>query len=260
MLVLDIGGGSTEFVVGSGDVVAFHVSTHAGSVRQTERNLHSDPPTDEELARCADEIQAEIERAVPAEVRRSVADGVAVAGTSTSFAAIDQALEPYDRERVDGYRLTRAGCERILERLAALPLEARAEVAGLHPQRAPTIVAGGVILVRRCGPSGWNRSRFPSTTSSTGQPWRPLPARKSLQGMGQRATRTRTLGENIAPGRPKLHFPVFPYVDNARRYRSPCSDPHIGSGVIAGRTGASRRSNRVGALSGTYPCPSKGAS
>ena len=147
LLVLDIGGGSTEFVVGSGEVVAFHVSTQAGSVRQTERNLHSDPPTDEELARCVREIEAEIDRAVPAAVRRSVADGVAVAGTPTSFAAIDQALEPYDRERVDGYRLTRAGCERILERLAALPLEARAEVAGLHPQRAPTIVAGGVILV-----------------------------------------------------------------------------------------------------------------
>jgi exopolyphosphatase / guanosine-5'-triphosphate,3'-diphosphate pyrophosphatase len=147
VLVLDIGGGSTEFVVGSGDVVAFHVSTHAGSVRHTERTLHSDPPTDVELARCAGEIQAEIERAVPAEVRRTVADGVAVAGTPTSFAAIDQALEPYDRDRVDGYRLTRAGCERILERLAALPLRARAEVAGLHPQRAPTILAGGVILI-----------------------------------------------------------------------------------------------------------------
>jgi exopolyphosphatase/guanosine-5'-triphosphate,3'-diphosphate pyrophosphatase len=147
-LVLDIGGGSTEFVVGSGPNVVFHVSTDAGSVRHSERWLVSDPPTDVELVRCADEISAEIERAVPGEVRRSVADGVAVAGTPTSFAAIDQRLEPYDRDRVDGHRLTRAACERILAELAALPLEERRGVVGLHPDRAPTIVAGGVILLQ----------------------------------------------------------------------------------------------------------------
>jgi exopolyphosphatase/guanosine-5'-triphosphate,3'-diphosphate pyrophosphatase len=147
LLVLDIGGGSTEFVVGAGTNVLFHVSTQAGSVRHTERNLHSDPPTQVELTRCADEIRAEIERAVPAEVRRTVEDGVAVAGTPTSFAAIAQELEPYDPERVDGYRLSRAECERILERLARIALAERRELPGLHPDRAPTIVAGGIILL-----------------------------------------------------------------------------------------------------------------
>jgi exopolyphosphatase/guanosine-5'-triphosphate,3'-diphosphate pyrophosphatase len=146
-LVLDIGGGSTEFVVGSGPNVVFHVSTDAGSVRHTERFLLSDPPADVELARCADEISAEIARAVPGEVRRSVAEGVAVAGTPTAFAAIDQELDPYDSSRVDGYRLTRTTCERILARLAALRLEERRRVVGLHPDRAPTIVAGGIILI-----------------------------------------------------------------------------------------------------------------
>jgi exopolyphosphatase/guanosine-5'-triphosphate,3'-diphosphate pyrophosphatase len=147
LLVLDIGGGSTEFVVGTGATVAFHISTQAGSVRHTERNLQSDPPTEAELAGCAGVIRGEIERAVPAQERRSVADGVAVAGTPTSFAAIDQRLEPYDRERVDGYRLPRVACERILAQLAALPLEQRRQVTGLHPERAPTIIAGGVILI-----------------------------------------------------------------------------------------------------------------
>jgi exopolyphosphatase/guanosine-5'-triphosphate,3'-diphosphate pyrophosphatase len=146
LLVLDIGGGSTEFVVGRGRSVDFHVSTQAGSVRHTERELHSDPPTDDELRRCAEEVRSEIEQAVPEDVRRAVADGVAVAGTPTSFAAVDQQLEPYDRDRVDGYRLTRTACERILAELAALPLADRRRVAGLHPERAPTIVAGGIIL------------------------------------------------------------------------------------------------------------------
>jgi exopolyphosphatase / guanosine-5'-triphosphate,3'-diphosphate pyrophosphatase len=146
LLVVDIGGGSTEFVVGTQSSVEFHISTQAGSVRHTERNLRSDPPTETELRRCADEIRAEIERSVPAEIRRRTADGVAVAGTPTSFAAIDQRLEPYDRERVDGYRLTLEACERILAELAGLPLEQRRRVRGLHPDRAPTIVAGGVIL------------------------------------------------------------------------------------------------------------------
>jgi exopolyphosphatase / guanosine-5'-triphosphate,3'-diphosphate pyrophosphatase len=147
LLVLDIGGGSTEFVVGRGRWVDFHVSTKAGSVRHTERELRVDPPTEAELRRCADEIRAEIEQGVPADVRRGVADGVAVAGTPTSFAAIDQELEPYDRERVDGYRLTRATCERILASLASVPLAERRRIPGLHPDRAPTIIAGGIILI-----------------------------------------------------------------------------------------------------------------
>jgi exopolyphosphatase / guanosine-5'-triphosphate,3'-diphosphate pyrophosphatase len=147
LLVLDIGGGSTELVVGSGRSVAFHVSTQAGSVRHTERELTSDPPSDIELARCADEIRTEIERAVPGEVRRSVVDGVAVAGTPTSLAAIELGLDPYDPERVDGHRLTRLSCQRMLAQLAALPLEQRREVRGLHPERAPTIVAGTIILI-----------------------------------------------------------------------------------------------------------------
>jgi exopolyphosphatase/guanosine-5'-triphosphate,3'-diphosphate pyrophosphatase len=146
LLVVDIGGGSTELVIGSGRNVTFHVSTRAGSVRHTERYLHSDPATDAELDGCREDVRREIESQVPAEVRRSVADGVAVAGTATSFAAIDQRLEPYDHERVDGYRLTRVGCDRILAGLAALPLAERRDVPGLHPERAPTIIAGGLIL------------------------------------------------------------------------------------------------------------------
>ena len=146
-LVLDIGGGSTEVVVGQGDSVQFFVSTQLGSVRHTERHIHTDPPTPAELEACRAAARAELEAAVPREVREQVNQGIAVAGTPTSFAAVELALDPYDPTRVEGHHLTLAACERILGELAALPLAERRLVTGLHPDRAPTIVAGGTILV-----------------------------------------------------------------------------------------------------------------
>jgi exopolyphosphatase/guanosine-5'-triphosphate,3'-diphosphate pyrophosphatase len=146
-VVIDIGGGSTEFVVGrAGEEPEFHVSTQAGSVRQTERHLPSDPVPDAELATLRAELRAIIAGAVPAGVRDSVEHGIAVAGTATSLTAIDQALAPDGPDRIDGYMLTLAAVERILEGLAAIPLAERREVAGLHPDRAPMIVAGAAIL------------------------------------------------------------------------------------------------------------------
>jgi exopolyphosphatase/guanosine-5'-triphosphate,3'-diphosphate pyrophosphatase len=148
VLVLDIGGGSTEFVVGrSGDDPSFHVSTQAGSVRQTERHISEDPPPREQVEELAQDVREIIEAHVPVDIRSGVRDGVAVAGTPTSLAAIEQRLDPYDSTKVHGYRLERAACERMLDMLAALPEPERREVVGLHPDRAPTIVAGTVILV-----------------------------------------------------------------------------------------------------------------
>jgi exopolyphosphatase/guanosine-5'-triphosphate,3'-diphosphate pyrophosphatase len=149
VLVLDIGGGSTEFVVGtSGQDPSFHVSTQAGSVRQTERHITTDPPDAGELEELTADVRGIIEAEVPAAVRSGVRDGVAVAGTPTSLAAIEQRLDPYDSAKVHGYRLELEACERILAMLAARPEPERRKVVGLHPDRAPTIVAGAVILVQ----------------------------------------------------------------------------------------------------------------
>ena len=148
LVVIDIGGGSTELVVGARGEVDFHVSTQAGVVRQTERHIHTDPPTADEIDELATEVRAIIDDAVPANQRGAAEAAVAVAGTATSLAAIDQALDPYDPTKVHGYRLSRERCQALLERLAALPLAERREVAGLHPDRAPTIVAGVVILLQ----------------------------------------------------------------------------------------------------------------
>ena len=147
LLMLDIGGGSTEFVVGvPGSAPDFHVSTAVGSVRQTERHIDDDPPTEDQLAAVAGEVAAIIEAEVPVEIRRSAAIGIAVAGTATSMASVDQALDPYDSDAVDGYRLDRFAVEEILSHLAKVPLSERRKVVGLNPARAPTIIAGAIIL------------------------------------------------------------------------------------------------------------------
>jgi len=148
LVVIDIGGGSTELVCGAGGRLGFHVSTQIGVVRHTERHLHSDPPESEEIAALAADVDASVAAAVPEDVRSGTQAAIAVAGTATSCAAIDLALEPYDTTRVEGHVLSRAKLDRLLERLAALPLEQRRQVRGLHPDRAPTIVAGVVVLSR----------------------------------------------------------------------------------------------------------------
>ena len=146
-VVVDIGGGSTEIVIGRGHKTTFHVSTQAGVVRQTERHIHDDPPSQEELDETREDVRETLDQGVPEEQRRAVEQVIAVAGTATSLGAIAQELEPYDPEKVHGYRLDRSECEAILERLASIPLDERRKVPGLHPDRAPTIVAGVIILI-----------------------------------------------------------------------------------------------------------------
>jgi exopolyphosphatase/guanosine-5'-triphosphate,3'-diphosphate pyrophosphatase len=147
-LVFDIGGGSTELIVGSGTRIGFHTSLQAGTIRQSERHLSADPPNAHELEDLAGEIRNLIDRAIAAEPHDTPRRAIAVAGTPTSLAAIDQGLEPYDPGRVHGYRLGMPCIQRMLSRLSSLPLAERLRVPGLHPGRAPTIVAGTVILVQ----------------------------------------------------------------------------------------------------------------
>lgn len=147
LLVIDIGGGSTELVCGRGEQLSFHASTQAGVVRQSERHLCSDPPDPDELTRLAEDARATFAEAVPEPVRASADAAVAVAGTATSCAAIDLELDPYDPALVEGHAILLARLEELLARLAAMPLQERREVVGLAPARATTIVAGIVLLI-----------------------------------------------------------------------------------------------------------------
>jgi exopolyphosphatase / guanosine-5'-triphosphate,3'-diphosphate pyrophosphatase len=146
-VVIDIGGGSTELVIGNGGGVSFHVSTQAGVVRHSERHIRSDPPRRPELDALAADVRSILEANVPSRLRAEPREAIAVAGTPTSLAAIDLDLECYRSDSVHGHHLTLDACAGMLERLAALTDEERRHVRGLHPDRAPTIVAGTVMLI-----------------------------------------------------------------------------------------------------------------
>ncbi len=148
-LVVDVGGGSTELVLGSpgprGACIRCARSFDVGSKRVTELDLRSDPPTGHEVARAMSRIRRTIGDFIarlPVPPRQMIA----VAGTATSLAAIHQGLEPYDPGRVHGYRLPLDAIAGMREHLASLPLAERQHVRGLEPERAGVIVAGTLIL------------------------------------------------------------------------------------------------------------------
>jgi exopolyphosphatase / guanosine-5'-triphosphate,3'-diphosphate pyrophosphatase len=147
-LVIDIGGGSTELIVGDGPDVGFYASLQAGTVRHTERYLKTDPAEPAHLEDLAADVRGLISEALEGTAIAQANEGIAVAGTPTSLAAIDQDLEPYDPERVHGYRLSLDSIQHMLSALAAKPLAERLQVRGLQPGRAVTIVAGVVILIQ----------------------------------------------------------------------------------------------------------------
>jgi exopolyphosphatase / guanosine-5'-triphosphate,3'-diphosphate pyrophosphatase len=147
LLVVDIGGGSTELVSGRDGEVGFHVSTQLGVVRHTERHLDDDPPTAEQLDALARDAQGILQDAVPAEVREAVDAVVAVAGTATMSAAIDLELDPYDADAVEGHALDRPTLQALRDRVSSVALAEREGITGLDPARAPTIPAGLVILL-----------------------------------------------------------------------------------------------------------------
>ena len=147
LLVADIGGGSTELVIGQGRRPLFHRSLQAGVVRHTERMLTSDPPNASELERLADDVSRLIARALEGEDLPEIGRGVAVAGTPASLVAVDLQLEPYDPELVEGHVLQLGTVQHWLSKLSSMPLEERKQVTGLHPDRAEAIVAGLVILI-----------------------------------------------------------------------------------------------------------------
>ncbi len=152
-LVLDIGGGSTEFVLGS-ERPATAISTQMGSVRLTERFIEHDPPTSRELAEMEKEVGAildEVENEVPVAEARTL---VAVAGTSTTVQAISLDLDFYDPERIHRTRLTIAEAERACARLSEMTTPERAALPVMAPGRGDVIVSGAVILrkvMRRFG-------------------------------------------------------------------------------------------------------------
>ena len=147
-LVVDIGGGSTEFAVGTAGDPDGVLSTDIGCVRLTEKFLHSDPPAPEELSQAFDVVRSHLEdvsRVIP-----SVADArrfVGLAGTVATMAAVELGLATYDRDRIHHFLLTRAAAEDVFRTLATERRSQRVSNPGLEEARADVIVGGAVIVV-----------------------------------------------------------------------------------------------------------------
>jgi exopolyphosphatase/guanosine-5'-triphosphate,3'-diphosphate pyrophosphatase len=147
VLVVDIGGGSTELVLGSSDgtVDAAH-SMDIGSVRLTERHLHGDPPSADEVAACVADIETHLDEApVPVGDARTV---VGVAGSTLTIAAGVLELTAYDHAAIDQARLAATDVAAFVDRLVAMRVDERRALPYMNPGRADVIGAGGLILAR----------------------------------------------------------------------------------------------------------------
>lgn len=145
-LVVDIGGGSTEFVYGTEHPEALR-SLDIGCVRITEQWLLSDPPSPEELSNAVSAVRddvTDLAREFPQ--MREAATFLGLAGTVTTVAAIEQGLSHYDRDRIHHFRLTRAAVEDVFRTLAVETIEERRHNPGLEPERVDVIVGGTVAL------------------------------------------------------------------------------------------------------------------
>ncbi|CAA9247485.1 MAG: Exopolyphosphatase [uncultured Acidimicrobiales bacterium] len=146
-LVVDIGGGSTEFAVGTREPDGV-LSTDIGCVRLTEKFLHSDPPAPEELSQALDVVRGHLEdvaRVIPSSAEARCFVGLA--GTVTTMAAVELGLATYDRDRIHHFVLTRAAAEDVFRTLATESRRQRIHNPGLEEARADVIVGGAVVVV-----------------------------------------------------------------------------------------------------------------
>jgi exopolyphosphatase/guanosine-5'-triphosphate,3'-diphosphate pyrophosphatase len=160
LLLLDVGGGSTEFIVGQGEQKHFSASFPLGTVRLLEKLPHSEPPKPAELTACRQwirlflqkEVRPQLEPAIEDMLKRiSAVKGrdqlklVGTGGTATILARIEAQLTDYDRERIEAVRLSAERLRWHVEHLWKLPLESRKQIVGLPPNRADVILTGAAV-------------------------------------------------------------------------------------------------------------------
>ncbi len=148
VLVADIGGGSTELVLGSSSAdgeLRSH-SMDVGCVRMTERHLRDDPPTPAQIAATETDVRAAIAEAARDVPVRDAATFVGVAGTVTTVAAIVHGLAEYDADVIDGLTMTAAQVDDVTRRLLAMAHAERAALPVMHPGRVDVIGGGALIL------------------------------------------------------------------------------------------------------------------
>jgi exopolyphosphatase / guanosine-5'-triphosphate,3'-diphosphate pyrophosphatase len=157
ILVVDIGGGSTEIILGTSEETISTYSLDVGCVRMSERFLTSDPPLPQELADMEEYIRSIITPLVEIISNRSPGLLVATAGTATTLSGLRQGLRRYNGEAIHHSWLNRRDVEELYEKLKSLPLEHRRSVMSLEPGRADVIVGGAGVLLVLLRELGWER-------------------------------------------------------------------------------------------------------
>jgi exopolyphosphatase/guanosine-5'-triphosphate,3'-diphosphate pyrophosphatase len=145
-LVVDVGGGSTEYIYGKEGQVFGAASIDIGSVRLTELFMKHDPPLEEELIEARGMVRRLTEPVFKEIAGVNPSIMIAVAGTATQLSAVYYEIEPYDPERVHGSKMTSTELKGLITKLASLTVDERRKLVGMHPRRADVIVAGALIL------------------------------------------------------------------------------------------------------------------
>lgn len=148
VMLFDVGGGSTEVVIGRRRQVEFAASMNLGCVRLKERFLFADPVSPAEIKNAAAYVDNELQKSVSREALAGIEQAIAVAGTVTTLAAVDLGLESYDRELVHGHVLTQARVDSLLDMFSAMNIRQRLQIPVLEAGRADVIVAGALIVSR----------------------------------------------------------------------------------------------------------------
>lgn len=143
LMVIDIGGGSTEFILGHKEKVIKWISLPIGSVRLTEKFIHSDPIKIEEYKKMRHELKRLLKK-IPQNPKPFLIVGVG--GTVTTLASVELGLKRFNPKRVHHFILTKEALRRQIKLYSLLPLEDRKKIAGLYPSRADVILAGSIIL------------------------------------------------------------------------------------------------------------------
>jgi len=166
LAVLDVGGGSTEFIVGEGPALRQRLSLKVGAVRLTERHVRGDPIPAAELAALREAAKGALEPLGSIEPAPG-ARFLGVAGTVTTLSAVVQGLPRHEPQRVHGASLSLGEIERTIESLARLTVRERAQVPGMEPKRADVIVGGAVVVAEAMRRTGLE----PLTVSDRGVRW-----------------------------------------------------------------------------------------
>ena len=146
ILVIDIGGGSTEFIIGNEEGIKFCKSENVGALRMTEKFITTDPISDEEFNAMTDFIEETISSTLDNVKHMHISKLVGIGGAITSLSAMNQQLEVYSMEKVHNSVVTKKDLEKILQNLKNMTLNDKKTIKGLQPKRADIITAGVKIL------------------------------------------------------------------------------------------------------------------